>query len=223
MLTPNEEARAYFYPLTYDDVSKADWRYLIAILQKHIDRRNEEQLKIKEEKGFSDYTYEIDKCVWNKESKHKKFSAYINVKLDGYSIREGISFNPDGFIGFAGWASSYNTILFTDAFKEWVDFMKNKPEYKFKQSLNISPEEILTKSGMTPDQYREIVNSYYVKEFPENPVLGRMVCKDGIQYVYTSQNKWCSLQAAEEKLFNITELVNNWTDCELKNKILELL
>ena len=53
-------------------------------------------------------------------------SAYIKVICDNYSQREAISFNPDGFIGFAGWASSYNTRLFIDAFIEWVDYMKRK-------------------------------------------------------------------------------------------------
>ena len=125
--TPNKRAREYFKPLTYADISKSDWRFLIAILEKHIEKRNAEQEEVKKENGgFSDYTYEIDKCIWNKETKHRKFSAYIKVKLDNYSVREGISFNPDGFIGFAGWGSSYNTKLFTDAFCEWVDWKKEQ-------------------------------------------------------------------------------------------------
>ena len=34
--------------------------------------------------------------------------------------REAISFNKDGFIGFAGWASTGNEKPFVSAFNEWV-------------------------------------------------------------------------------------------------------
>lgn len=123
--TPNEKARQYFKDagLCYP-ISKQDWRMLITILEKHLDKRNEEVAQMTE--GKRDYVYKLDKCIYNKETKHRPFCAYINVKVDNYSVREGISFNTDGFIGFAGWASSYNTILFTDAFMEWVDYMKDK-------------------------------------------------------------------------------------------------
>lgn len=122
-MTPNEKARQYFKDagLCYP-ISKQDWTMLITILEKHLDKRNEEVAQMTE--GKRDYVYKLDKCVYNKETKYKPFSAYINVKVDNYSVREGISFNSDGFIGFAGWASTYNTILFTDAFMEWVDCIK---------------------------------------------------------------------------------------------------
>ena len=125
--TPNAIARKYFKDnnLSYDDVTKARWRMLIAILEKHLEQRNKEQEEIeKQDKWKKDYTYELDKCVYNKKTKQKPFiTAYINVKVDNYSIREGISFNSDGWIGFAGWASTYNTIPFTNAFMEWVDWL----------------------------------------------------------------------------------------------------
>lgn len=122
----NDEAREYFKPLTYDDVTKADWRWLIEILKKHIDERNRYELSQEVETGTRDYIFEIGNCIWNKPTKTKSMSAYIKVICDNYSQREAISFNPDGFIGFAGWASSYNTRLFIDAFIEWVDYMKRK-------------------------------------------------------------------------------------------------
>lgn len=117
-----ELAREYFKPLSYANISKVAWRMLITILEKHVANRNKAELSKPETERS--YTYEIDKCVWNKPTKRKAWSSYIKVKLDDFVVREGISFNPDGFIGFAGWADSYNTRLFTDAFREWVDWMK---------------------------------------------------------------------------------------------------
>lgn len=122
-----EQARAYFEPLKHEDISKSDWQYLIAILEKHIEKRNQTELSKPEYERS--YTFELDKCKWNKASKQRDWSAYIYVKLDNYVVREGISFHSNGFIGFAGWADNYNTRLFTDAFREWVDYVKSSPNY----------------------------------------------------------------------------------------------
>ena len=44
---------------------------------------------------------------------------YFKVDSDYFKGREAISFNKDGFIGVAGWASSNNEKPITDAFKKW--------------------------------------------------------------------------------------------------------
>ena len=43
--------------------------------------------------------------------------------VDGmyFADREAISFNDDGFIGFAGWSDSKNVQPFYRAFKSWMD------------------------------------------------------------------------------------------------------
>lgn len=46
--------------------------------------------------------------------------AYLRVDGPYFSGREAISFNRDGWIGFAGWASDKNVRPFIDAFVEWV-------------------------------------------------------------------------------------------------------
>lgn len=124
-ITPNQEARDYFKnkDLTYADVTKERFNKLVEIVQKHLDKRNEEQNNISNQYK-KDYTYKMDKCIYNKPTKKRPYmTAYIHVKVDNYSVREGISFNSDGWIGFAGWASTYNTIIFTEAFKEWVNWV----------------------------------------------------------------------------------------------------
>lgn len=127
---PTELAREYFKPLTYEDVTQENFYLLISILQKHIDIRNKIETENYEKTGLRDYIYSIplNKVIYRPATKKKYFEAFIKVLCDNYSLREAISFNSDGFIGFAGWASSYNTALFVDAFKEWVDVIKHKKE-----------------------------------------------------------------------------------------------
>lgn len=47
-------------------------------------------------------------------------SAFLRVSSRYFSGREAISFNADGFIGFAGWASSGTVQPFLRAFFKWV-------------------------------------------------------------------------------------------------------
>ena len=48
------------------------------------------------------------------------------IKVDGpyFKDREAISFNPDGFIGFCGWADSKNCIPFINGFIKFVNEIK---------------------------------------------------------------------------------------------------
>lgn len=48
--------------------------------------------------------------------------ALLYVDGDYFKEREAISFNKDGFIGFAGWASGYNLTPFINAFEKWLDW-----------------------------------------------------------------------------------------------------
>ena len=56
--------------------------------------------------------------------------AYAEILVDGpyFRDREGITFNRDGFIGFAGWASSKNVKLILSAFQEWVGTLKKEEQ-----------------------------------------------------------------------------------------------
>lgn len=47
-------------------------------------------------------------------------SAYLFVSGYYFDGREAISFNPDDFIGFAGWADGRNVQPFLRAFRRWV-------------------------------------------------------------------------------------------------------
>ena len=49
--------------------------------------------------------------------------AVIRCKASYFENREAITFNPDGFIGFAGWASDGNVQPVLQGFAAWVKEM----------------------------------------------------------------------------------------------------
>ena len=46
--------------------------------------------------------------------------AELRCRADYFDSREAVSFNTDGFIGFAGWADDRNVQPILDGFKAWV-------------------------------------------------------------------------------------------------------
>lgn len=121
----NDEARQYFKDkgLTYDDVTGGDIFTLTRLLNKHI------------EAAVKDHETSIDSMCLSKrvaiQRKENGAIAYCFLYLDSHYFeeRECISFNRDGFIGFAGWASQRNTNPILRAFLEWCDILASqKPE-----------------------------------------------------------------------------------------------
>lgn len=62
--------------------------------------------------------------------KDTKWGRYAEVrcKADYFDDREAVTFNTDGFIGFAGWADNTNVQPILEGFKEWVREMKAAKE-----------------------------------------------------------------------------------------------
>lgn len=54
-----------------------------------------------------------------------KVRAVFTVNGDYFVKREAITFNYDGFISFAGWASDSNVVPFLEAFKSWVMWLRD--------------------------------------------------------------------------------------------------
>lgn len=258
MLKNNDEAREYFKPLTYDDLTEKNFNKLVAILEEHLGKWNRKVLEDREEHGHDNRYY---MTIYQ----HKKYGkypgtrfvekngvkeAFIIVKCDNYSVRGGISFNKDGFIGFAGWSDSTNVKPFLDAFEEWVGKIKiekfgipakvteispiSKEEIQkhrqalynlldkgipMEKSLALTPEQAF---GMTTEQYDTYINSYYVNELPKNPELGRLVCMDNVEYVYTKDG-WCKININESKLAKIKDIVKNMEDCNIKTELSDIL
>lgn len=120
----NDEARQYFKDkgLTYDDVTGGDIFTLTRLLNKHI------KAAVKDNETVE--SMHLSKTVRIKPKENGGID-YCFLYLDSHYFeeRECISFNRDGFIGFAGWADQGNTNPILRAFLEWCDILASqKPE-----------------------------------------------------------------------------------------------
>lgn len=113
----NEEARAYFKNkgLTYDDIKEGDIGALMILLGQEYKKSNAAW-------ETSVNTMYLSKKV---DAKYKGDGSIIKCFLytnsHYFTRRECISFNEDGFIGFAGWADDGNTNPIKRAFMRWCD------------------------------------------------------------------------------------------------------
>ena len=115
----NDEARQYFINkgLTYDDITEGDILALVMLLNKHIKAANK------------DGETSVDTITLSKKINMKKKTngtierCFLYVNSHYFTQRECISFNGNGFIGFAGWADQGNTNPILRAFLEWCDYL----------------------------------------------------------------------------------------------------
>jgi hypothetical protein len=114
------EARKYFADagLTYSDITPGDICGLIMMLSKHV------KAACKEHKMSVDSMHISEKVKSRYKTNGTLIDCYITMNSHYFTRRECISFNVDGFIGFAGWADDRNTAPIVSAFCEWVDDMK---------------------------------------------------------------------------------------------------
>lgn len=103
--------------LTYADITNKDIGILIRFLNEEFEKMPNNSIKLR---------------VAKKKKTKINFDADFNIEscfifCDGsyFDGREAISFNSDGFIGFAGWSDSKNIIPFIDAFCRWIEIKRN--------------------------------------------------------------------------------------------------
>ena len=102
--------------LTYQNIGIEELNKLIKILNKHISDFDSCMLMIKEPNNIV-----LDK------NKKLKF-AELRVKGTYFDDREAITFNQDGWIGFAGWADTKNITPFIMAFIEWCNYLEERKQ-----------------------------------------------------------------------------------------------
>lgn len=114
-----EEARAYFKDkgLTYGDITEGDILVLTMLLQKELKKSNKDN-----ETSASTMTLS-SKVDMKKKSNGSIVKCFLYMNSHYFTRREAISFNQDGFIGFAGWADQGNTNPLLRAFLKWCDYM----------------------------------------------------------------------------------------------------
>ena len=67
--------------------------------------------------------YLSKKVVMKKNRGGSIVNCYLYMNSHYFTQREAISFNVDGFIGFAGWADQGNTNPLLRAFLSWCDYL----------------------------------------------------------------------------------------------------
>ena len=101
--------------LTYEYNTESDICVLVILLNKHVKQANKAGT-------MSTNTMRMSQEINSKYSSNgtvKECCLFLNSHF--FTQREAISFNPDGFIGFAGWADNRNKFPLINAFAEWIE------------------------------------------------------------------------------------------------------
>lgn len=120
----NEDCRKRFkeYGLTYDDVTDGDILMLVMLLNREIKK------SVSSGEMSTDTMRLSDKRIIKHKSNGTITECYLFMNSHYFTRRECISFNKDGFIGFAGWADEGNLNPIRRAFLEWCDLIKKQKE-----------------------------------------------------------------------------------------------
>lgn len=113
----NEEARQYFRDkgLSYHDITEGDILSLLMLLNLEIKKSNKAG-------ETSDSTMHMSSKIYMKKRTNGTIiNCFLYVNSHYFTRREAISFNEDGFIGFAGWADQGNINPLLRAFLRWCD------------------------------------------------------------------------------------------------------
>lgn len=116
----NHEAREYFKNkgLSYDYIDEGDILALIMLIQKELKRSNKA--------GETSVSMTLSKRVdIKKKTNGNILTCFLYMNSHYFTRREAISFNRDGFIGFAGWADQDNVNPLLRAFITWCDYLSD--------------------------------------------------------------------------------------------------
>ena len=120
----NDEAREYFKSkgLSYENIHDYDLLILRYLLVKEIEKSNktgETSVNTMRMSSKQSMTLNPDDTIQ---------TAFLFMSSHYFENRECISFNRDGFIGFAGWADQGNLNPIKRAFRKWCDFLTDGKE-----------------------------------------------------------------------------------------------
>ena len=115
----NDEARQYFKDkgLSYSNITEGDILTLTMMLNKEMKKANKD---CETSTGTLNLSRKIN---MKRKSGGSIICCYLYVNSHYFTQRECISFNEDGFIGFAGWADQGNVNPILRAFIKWCDYL----------------------------------------------------------------------------------------------------
>ena len=122
LVCTNDEARNYFKKcgLTYNDITEGDILSLVLMINRELKKSN----KVGE---TSVNTMSLSKKIDIKKNTNGSIiSCFLYLNSHYFTRREAISFDKDGFIGFAGWADDGNLNPLKRAFLAWCDQLKGE-------------------------------------------------------------------------------------------------
>ena len=90
------------------------------ILSMFLEKELKKSNKIKETSATMSLSRRVD---MKKKSNGSIICCFFYMNAYYFTRRECISFNRDGFIGFAGWADQGNTNPILRAFLKWCDYL----------------------------------------------------------------------------------------------------
>lgn len=108
--------------MLYGDITEGEILILVMLLNREIKKSN------KCGETSVNTTRLSEKIIIKHKSNGSITECYLFMNSHYYTRRECISFNKDGFIGFAGWADDGNSNPIRRAFLEWCDILKQEKE-----------------------------------------------------------------------------------------------
>ena len=119
-----EEARQYFRDkgLSYADITEGDILSLLMLLNREIKKSN------KAGETSVNTMHMSSKINMKKRTNGTIIQCFLYINSHYFTQREAISFNEDGYIGFAGWADQVNTNPLLRAFLQWCDNLAEAKE-----------------------------------------------------------------------------------------------
>lgn len=120
----NDEARQYFWDkgLSYADITEGDILSLLMLLNREIKKSN------KAGETSVSTMHMSSKISMKKRTNGTIIKCFLYINSHYFTQREAISFNEDGYIGFAGWADQGNTNPLLRAFLRWCDDLAEAKE-----------------------------------------------------------------------------------------------
>lgn len=119
-----KEARQYFRDkgLSYHDITEGDILSLLMLLNREIKKSN------KAGETSVSTMHMSSKINMKKRTNGTIIKCFLYINSHYFTRREAISFNEDGFIGFAGWADQGNINPLLRAFLRWCDDLAAEKE-----------------------------------------------------------------------------------------------
>lgn len=122
----NDEARSYFRGkgLSYDSINEGDILVLVMMCQQELKK------SCKDGETSTSTMRLSEKLDMKRKTNGAIVSCFLYMNSHYFTRREAISFNQNGFIGFAGWADQGNVNPLLRAFLRWCDWVEEVANYK---------------------------------------------------------------------------------------------